>query len=108
MIDKRINIEENSFGATKPKTDQMPDGGSCRQEQIVSLQTGDWQVIKKVGNPDETDRYLIVYRYKDMTELKYFIADYDTHYGWSCELRDVEFIAWRKIPEFDSASILSN
>lgn len=76
-------------------------------EPLVSLQNAGWQVIKKLGNPPNSDRYLIVYRYKDMTELKYFIGDYDTRYGWSCELQNVEFIAWREIPKFDSASILS-
>lgn len=79
---------------------------SNRLTKLVSLQNADWQVIKKVGNPKETDRYLIAYRVNGMTHIKFFTADYDTHYGWSNILDDIEIMAYKKI-EFDE-SILSN
>jgi len=85
----------------------LPIEDSNRVQPEVSLQNADgWKVRKKVGEPEETDRYLIAYRINGMTQIKFFTADYDTHYGWSNILDDIEIMAYKKI-EFDE-SILSN
>ena len=78
-------------------------------EKLVSLQNADWQVISKVGNPTESDRYLVCYRIKGMTYLKYFTMDYDTVHGWFnlSMFGDIELVGWQKINEFNE-SILSN
>ena len=67
-------------------------------EARVSLQKADWHIIKKDGEPEESNRYLIVYMYKDNKQMQYFIGDYDTYYGWNCKLDNIEILAWHKIP----------
>ena len=63
-------------------------------------------VINFDGNPKQGGRYLIVYRYKEATELKYYIGDYDIYYGWPI-MNNVEILAWRDIPIFNSEALLS-
>lgn len=60
-----------------------------------------WNIIKEVGEPKETNRFLIVYKYREMTRVRYYIGDYDINFGWNCLLKDIEIIAWRNIPVFE-------
>lgn len=74
-------------------------------EPLVSAQK--WIVVNFDGNPKQNGRYLIVYRYKEATELRYYIGDYDICYGWNAMMDNVEILAWRNIPFFNSEALLS-
>jgi len=54
-----------------------------------------------VDRPKEDGRYLIAYRYRNNTNLRYFVADYLVNYGWQTMMDNMEVVGWQEIEPFE-------
>ena len=57
----------------------------------------EWISVKD-GLPDESGRYAVCYKYKELS-LKIFIADFDDIEGWYIPVPDTEITRWSSLPE---------